>query len=57
MTNVQMDVKGSTLTVTVDLDAHNGRSATGKTEIVASTKGNQQIPGRPEIIGLNIYRK
>jgi hypothetical protein len=55
--NVLMDVDGSTLMVTVDLTKEYGASKSGKTLIVASTEGNQLVFGRPERIGLNVYRK
>jgi hypothetical protein len=50
-------VSGNTLTVTVDLTQEFGSSSSGKTIIIASTEGNFQLPGRTEVVGLNIYRK
>ena len=33
-----------------------GRSASGKTTLVATSEGNQTVPGYPEIkFGLNVY--
>lgn len=55
--NVKMVVEGNTLTITVDLKADFGKSASGKTNIVATTAGNVAIPGSDAILGLNIYRK
>ena len=55
--NVDMDVQGDNLTITVDLSKEFGPSKSGKTIIVASTEGNKTVPGRVEKIGLNIYRQ
>ena len=59
MQNVKMSVKGSILTVVVDLAEDQGKSASGKTTIIASTQGNQPVPGSPNgaIIGMNVYHK
>ena len=55
--NVELSVKGNTLTITVDLTKEFGPSSSGKTIIVASTEGSFPLPGRSEVVGLNIYRK
>lgn len=55
--NVEMNVEGNILTITVDLSKDFGKSSSGKSIIVASTEGNMTVPGREEKIGLNIYRK
>ena len=52
-----MSVNGSVLTITVDLTKDFGPSSSGKTIIIASTEGNALLPGRTEIVGLNVYRK
>lgn len=58
MENVKMAVKGNQLTITVDLSKDLGRSKTGQSILIASTKGNQSVPGKDDVkIGLNIYRK
>lgn len=57
MKNVQLQTKGSVLTITVDLSRDFGPSASGKTIIIASTEGNQPIDGTPAVIGLNVYRR
>lgn len=57
MKNVKLSVSGSTLTITVDLTQDFGPSSSGKTIIIASTEGNYPLPGRTEIVGLNVYRK
>lgn len=54
--NVRMNVEGNTLTITIDLSKNFGLSGSGKSVIIASTEGNQPVPGRSEIkVGLNIY--
>ena len=55
--NVERSVKGNTLTITVDLTEEFGPSSSGKTIIIASTEGNVPLPGRAEVVGLNVYRK
>ncbi len=58
MKNVDMHVEGNTLTIKVDLSQSFGPSSSGKNIIVASTEGNQSVPGREDIkIGLNVYTK
>ena len=57
MKNVEFSVKGNTLTITVDLTKEFGLSSSGKTIIIASTEGNFPLPGRSEVMGLNVYRK
>ncbi len=57
MKNVELTVKGTMLTITVDLSKDFGPSSSGKTTIIASTEGNVSIPDREEKIGLNIYKK
>jgi len=55
--NVKLSVSGNTLTITVDLTQEFGPSSSGKTIIIASTEGNLPLPGRTEVVGLNVYRK
>lgn len=58
MRNVEMKVEGTKLVITCDLEADQVPSSTGKTLIVASTEGNQSVPGRPTYkLGLNLYTK
>lgn len=58
MKNVDISIDGEILTVRVDLTKDFGPSASGKTIIIASSEGNQSLPGHEEIkIGLNVYRK
>ena len=58
MKNVEMSVEGAILTIKVDLSQRHGRSSSGKSTIIASTEGNQPVPGDETIkIGLNVYTK
>ncbi len=58
MKNIEMSTSGNILTIKVDLDQRFGKSSSGKSTIVASTEGNQSVPGHEEIkIGLNVYTK
>ena len=58
MKNIELLVEGHELIIKVDLSQAFGRSTSGKSIIIASTEGNQSIPGNEEIkIGLNIYKK
>ncbi len=55
--NVELELQGEILRITVDLSKELGPSKSGKTTIIASTEGNQTIYGREEKIGLNVYKK
>ncbi len=56
--NVQAEVKGDQLIIVVNLKRDLGPSKSGKTRLVASTKGNPEIPGTDGVYaGVNIYRK
>jgi hypothetical protein len=58
MKNVEMTIEGDILTIKVDLTKDFGPSASGKTIIIASSEGNQPIPGKEAVkIGLNVYKK
>lgn len=58
MENVKATVKGSILTLEVDLSKRGAKSSTGKTVRVASTEGNLPVDGYPDIkFGLNVFTK
>lgn len=58
MKNIEMTIEDNILTIKVDLSQRFGKSSSGKSTIVASTEGNQSLPGQEEIkIGLNVYTK
>ena len=55
MQNVKTEVKGNILTIKIKLDAKTKPSASGKTLIIASTKGNKDI-GNGISLGVNCYK-
>ena len=58
MTNIKTSIKGTVLTITVDLKERHGKSASGKTNIIATPAGNQKLDHDSEaIFGLNVYTK
>lgn len=57
MKNVDMQVNGDILTIKINLKQEYGRSASGKSIVIATTEGNQYVPDSPCKIGLNVYRK
>jgi hypothetical protein len=56
MENMIMTVKDGVLTITVDLAKDLGISKSGKSRIIATSRGNAKIPGTDVTIGLNIYK-
>jgi len=55
MKNCEMKIAGNILTITVDLAKDFGKSASGKSIIIASTEGNVSVPDKEDVkIGLNI---
>ncbi len=58
MKNVEMKLEGNILNIKVDLTKEFEPSSSGKTIIIASTEGNQSVPGKEDVkIGLNVYKK
>ena len=55
MENMKMEVKGTTLTVVIDLSKRGKVSTSGKSTMIASTGGNVTIPGTNLKIGINAY--
>ena len=56
--NCEMKLAGNILTITVDVSKDFGKSAFGKSIIIASTEGNVSIPEKEDMkIGLNIFKK
>lgn len=59
-TQVSIDEKKKTLTIVLDLQEPE-RSASGKTMVIATTRGNQtteaRFQGRPITVGVNAYYK
>jgi len=57
MNNMTLKVDGNILAITVDLSVPTTPSSSGKTDIIASSQGNVDVPGNPGVkLGLNIYR-
>ena len=56
MLNCKLKVKANVLTIQIDLEKEFGLSKSGKTIVVASTKGNKPIEGTECILGLNVYK-
>ena len=66
MKNVSMTMDGTTLVIKVDMSQRFGKSASGKTTIIATTEGpvppppSNPVNGETDLnvkIGLNIYTK
>ena len=57
MDNVQIEVQDNKAVITIDLTKDFGPSKSGKTIVVATTRGNVPIPGSDTIkIGINCYK-
>ena len=58
MKNVDLKIKDNKLTIVVDLTKEFGKSASGKSTMIASTEGNMSLPGMDNIkVGLNVYKR
>ena len=55
-TNIEISVKDNKATIVIDLTQTHGETSSGKSIKVASTEGNQTIPGSEIKIGLNAYK-
>lgn len=56
MEPITFAMSGDTLTITVKLPTKGTTSASGKSEVLASTRGNVTVDGTDIKVGLNIYR-
>ena len=56
-TNVNAEVVGTILTITIDLSKTFGSSGSGKSTTVATTGGNKLVPNTTVHLGLNAYIK
>ncbi len=57
MDNIQIEVKDNIAVITIDLSKDCGPSKSGKTIVVATTRGNVPIPGAENIrLGINCYK-
>ena len=59
MQNVEITIQGDTLVLKCSLKAPTTTSASGKTQVLATTRGNAKVdtPDGPVFVGLNVYRK
>lgn len=57
MNNVKLAVSGKKLTITIDLGVEGEASKSGKSVVLATTKGNVPVPQHEELkLGLNLFR-
>ena len=56
MQNIKCTVKSNKLLITIDLSKKGKASASGKTVVIASTRGNKVIDGTDFTLGLNLYK-
>ena len=56
MQNIKTSVKNNKLLITIDLGKKGKPSASGKTIVIASTRGNKAIEGTDVTMGLNLYK-
>lgn len=61
MENIEYKLEGTKLTLSIDTARRLGPSASGKTIVIATTRGNQVVgqtkESKPIILGLNLYTK
>lgn len=55
--NVTARVEGDNIILTINKNMNLGISSSGKSNIVATTRGNASIPGTGLTLGLNLYQK
>ena len=56
-TNVRVSVKDKFLTIKINLSKTFGSSKSGKTIMIASTRGNHRVPGAKEtVLSVNCYK-
>lgn len=55
--NVEVSVSGDKMTITVDISKEGTVSKSGKSKVIASTKGNKKVETErgDVMIGLNVY--
>lgn len=56
MKNIEIKKEGNKVVITIDLTKDFGPSSSGKTKIIASTEGNQEI-ATGIYLGVNCYKK
>ncbi len=57
MKNIRTEIKNGELVIKVKLNGNFGLSKSGKNLIIATTSGNADVDGAPDVkMGLNIYK-
>ena len=57
MENVKIELNDNIAIITIDLSKEFGKSGSGKTIVVATTRGNVPIPGAENFrLGVNCYK-
>ncbi len=56
MQNIEMKLEGNIATLKIDTTKEYGSSASGKSIIVASSRGNKQVEDTGVFIGINVYK-
>ena len=57
LARVENGKKGKRLVIEVDLEVGGEPSKTGKSVVIASTKGNKHVGEAGVMLGVNVYRK
>ncbi len=57
MVNITMVLEKNMLVLRINVKDTGTPSASGKSVVVASTRGNVPVPGTDLTLGLNLYRK
>ena len=57
MENIKIELNDNIAIITIDLSKEFGKSGSGKTIVVATTRGNVPIPGAENFrLGVNCYK-
>lgn len=57
MKNIAVSIKEKKLTLVIDLSKKGAPSKSGKSNVIASTGGNIEVTGHPDVkLGLNIFQ-
>lgn len=57
MSNIVMNTTKDKLVITIDLTKEGTVSGSGKSMVIATTRGNAEVPGTDLKLGLNLFRK
>lgn len=57
MKNVAVQIKDNKLVLKIDLSKSQGKSKSGKSNVIATTEGNVELTGHQDVkLGLNIFQ-